>query len=39
MSPEGQRAHTALQRYEAHLARQLASAHQAFKTLRSTLRS
>jgi len=37
MRPEGQRAHTALQRYEAHLARQLASAHQAFRTMRKTL--
>lgn len=37
--PEAQRAHTALQRYEAHLARQLAVAHQTFQTLRKIRRA
>lgn len=36
--PAAQRAQGALQRYEAHLSRQLAAAHQTFKALRATLR-
>ena len=35
--PAAQRAQGALQRYEAHLSRQLAAAHQTFKALRATL--